>query len=291
MSYVDPDTGEILDRDRNEPDRAARALEVQQLALLKLRDDVTTLTSELSQTVSWLHQRLGDDDGQDAHGQGERQWCWRDMDADRARTLWAELADWVGWLRGRYPLAGTLPGCWWRHPELVEELTALYRAWTGAVAGGTAGTYNAIEWHDRWLPGVLTRVKTWGIERCAHQRTHYDRPAGAYDPTAVDDQAAYRAMCADDVTRRRAQAATNAPQPNAMTASAMAQHLATGDARTLGDLPGSPIQYGEGFWRTTADGGYERITGPALVARLRHDAKRLAAADRAITAQQPPDQQ
>ena len=279
MSYVDPETGEILDGEPGAGEEPARQLEVQQLALLKLRDDVTHLATELAETITWLRGQLGDDSQDDEAG---GQWCWRDMPPERAAQLWRELADWIGWLRGRYPVAGAIPACWWRHPELVEELTALYRAWTGAVAGGTSGTYNAIEWHDRWLPGVLARIKTWGLDRCAHQRSHHDRPAGAYDTRAVDEPDAYQAMVTDDLAKRR-QASPKQPRAGASSVpgTAMKEHLAAGTARSLGDLPDSPVHYDDTFWRATAD-GYQRITDQALLARLRRDAERLTAANQAV---------
>ena len=51
-------------------------------------------------------------------------WCWRYAGASAAEALWKELADWLGWVRHRYPLARRIPECWADHPEVVEELTA-----------------------------------------------------------------------------------------------------------------------------------------------------------------------
>jgi len=111
-------------------------------------------------------------------------WCWATMPAQSADRVWRELAGWVGWLRGRYPVAERVPSCWWRHPELVEELTALWLAWQHAFVDPSADLTAPIEFHARHLPGVLERVPAWGVY-CAGQ--HRDRPAGVYDRTPVDD--------------------------------------------------------------------------------------------------------
>ena len=43
-----------------------------------------------------------------------------------------QLRAWVAWIRHRYPLAKRVPACWAEHPEVVEELTALWLAWQQA---------------------------------------------------------------------------------------------------------------------------------------------------------------
>ena len=102
-------------------------------------------------------------------------WNWRALDREDAAALWQELADWVGWLCGRYPLADVLPQCWRRHPELVEELTAVYVAWQAAYELPGANPTAPAEWHDRWLPGLEHRlVHRWRTGRCIP--AHTDRP-------------------------------------------------------------------------------------------------------------------
>ena len=66
--------------------------------------------------------------------------------AELERT-WTALAEWVGWLRGRYPLANQVPLCWWRHPELVEELSALWLAWRDAYVEQGAPLTAGADWH------------------------------------------------------------------------------------------------------------------------------------------------
>jgi len=214
-------------------------------------------------------------------------WCWRDIGPVGAAMLWKRLALWVGWLRARYPLAEQLPACWWRHPELVEELTALYLAWRAAYTDPAAQLTAPADWHDRWLPGTLARVRGWGVY-C--DGDHRDRPTGTYDPRAVDDQDAFTRHVDADLHDRQLslQPATEKSMPASETvellpATEMTAHLAAGTARSLGGLPGSPVWHDDAYWRCDGD-TYARITDPALVARLRADDERLRLADAAVRA-------
>ncbi|MGH3366725.1 MAG: hypothetical protein ACRDOY_05945 [Nocardioidaceae bacterium] len=119
-------------------------------------------------------------------------WSLRAMTAERRRTVLADLADWLNWLHGRYPVAEAIPGCWWRHPEVVEELLALRAAWGSAYEDPQAPPQAAADWHDRLLPGALARIPRWGIKTCLNGGRHVERPAAAYG-RAIDDQTAFEA--------------------------------------------------------------------------------------------------
>lgn len=55
--------------------------------------------------------------------------------------------------------AGTLPRCWPKHPAACNELWTLYLLWDNAFANEETGPREAGDWHDRWLPGILERLK------------------------------------------------------------------------------------------------------------------------------------
>lgn len=88
-----------------------------------------------------------------SNGRVSTSWCWRNIGP--AQELWHQLTDWVNWIRSRYPLARKIPACWADHPEIVEELTALYAAWQYAYEDLESPLTAAADWHDRWPPGVL----------------------------------------------------------------------------------------------------------------------------------------
>ena len=155
--YVDAATGEILDLDT--PDGVVRALLGQQSRIERLTGRLTLASSALEavQETPRRHDR-----GWGWHGEVGLDavdvmtgWTWSAMGPMGAENLWRRLATWVGWLRGRYPLAEALPGCWWRHPELVEEITALHLAWRAAYSDPTASLSAPIDWHAHHLPAFL----------------------------------------------------------------------------------------------------------------------------------------
>jgi hypothetical protein len=69
--------------------------------------------------------------------------------------LWGQLTAWVSWIRSRHPLARKIPARWAEHPEVVEELTALWLAWQHAYEDHAAPLTASADWQDRWLPGLL----------------------------------------------------------------------------------------------------------------------------------------
>jgi hypothetical protein len=98
---------------------------------------------------------------------------WRDLDRDAAAQTWAWLIDWVDWLVGRYQLAEEVPACWFRHPPLTEELTALAAAWHTAYddAGPADGP---LLWHERFAR-ARTRLRDWDDYTRCRNGTHTDR--------------------------------------------------------------------------------------------------------------------
>ncbi len=91
----------------------------------------------------------------------------------------AQLESWTAWLRGRYPLARKIPSCWAEHPELIEELTALWLAWQQAYQQPNPPLTAAADWHDRWLPSLLHRLEhgPFALDCIDH---HTQRPAAVY---------------------------------------------------------------------------------------------------------------
>lgn len=99
--------------------------------------------------------------------------CWDGLDRAAAARLWEELVRWVDWLRYRYEVVEKIPPCWYRHPRLVEELTALMAAHRAAYhqlhAEGKPGLpywTDMAAWHTQYLRPFLAIVRDFGIASC-----------------------------------------------------------------------------------------------------------------------------
>jgi len=162
--------------DENERlDRRLEALghdvETQRQALAELSsrlDDLTTLVGELAERRA-------------AETRGERAIWWPDVPAGQERTAALRLLRaWVDEvLRGHHPelAQDSLQACWYRHEDVLDELTALHAAWHAAYRGKTAPATAAIEWHHRWLPGCMARCKAAIKARPCDQDGHQSPPA------------------------------------------------------------------------------------------------------------------
>ena len=87
---------------------------------------------------------------------------WPDLPAGPEREAAVQnLGLWVDEvLRARHPEAyNELGTCWFQHPDILDELTALRAAWFAAYRDPEASPRAAIEWHDHWLPGSMARCK------------------------------------------------------------------------------------------------------------------------------------
>jgi len=121
-------------------------------------------TSDLAREVSRLSATIA---GQGSPPAGQpvsvhpRQPVWAAMNQTEYADALRDLARWVtGVVFRRYPVTAVLlPPCWPAHPAAVEELDWLYWDWTGWALHPDARSRDAADWHDRWLPGVLARIR------------------------------------------------------------------------------------------------------------------------------------
>lgn len=106
-----------------------------------------------------------------------RPWLWRDLTAQEQMELWVQLGDFVGYLCTRYVQmahGSRLASCWYRHPIVVEELTALMVAHEYAY-GLPDPSPSLVEYHERSLWPTLSRVQPY-MKTCVQQRSHQDEP-------------------------------------------------------------------------------------------------------------------
>ena len=85
---------------------------------------------------------------------------WALLTAAQAAEQWPILARWIGEvLVPRYELTrDELPDCWALHPAIVAELSWLRTAYVAAYLT-RAPPQLAADWHTRWRPAVLTRIR------------------------------------------------------------------------------------------------------------------------------------
>ena len=92
-----------------------------------------------------------------------------------------ELVDWLGRVFLRYPdAARALPECWLWHPDVVEEVLWLMYAWKAAYRADSGTVHLAGDWHDRYRPGVVRRVRERaGTCSLDNHTPRASRPSGA----------------------------------------------------------------------------------------------------------------
>jgi hypothetical protein len=136
---------------------------------------VLAQTADLAREVSRLSVALTtQDSGPERSGLAHpRQPAWTAMNRAEYVSALRDLAGWVtGILFPRYPAtAAVLPPCWPAHPAVVEELDWLYWDWTAWATDSDARSRDAADWHDRWLPGVLARIRPQ-LAACGQQGRH-----------------------------------------------------------------------------------------------------------------------
>ncbi|WP_432830032.1 hypothetical protein [Dactylosporangium sp. CA-092794] len=92
---------------------------------------------------------------------------WFEADAERAVALLTDLTDWVARILVRHVAAReALPECWMLHGEVVEELLWLKDAWAEAYHGPQSTPSLVADWHDRRLPGLMSRIKRYPGQNC-----------------------------------------------------------------------------------------------------------------------------
>lgn len=144
---------------------ASLATEVTALDRVTLQRRLDDLAETVSE-VALLRSELADvaqagTDAAPSPGRGAASW-WPDLAVqdERAEAL-QSLGTWVDEvLRNRHPeMFNQLGSCWYLHPDILDELTALRAAWFAAYRDPAAPATAAIEWHDRWLPGAMRRCR------------------------------------------------------------------------------------------------------------------------------------
>jgi hypothetical protein len=123
---------------------------------------------------------------------------WQATSPARAAEVWQALRVWVVWFRITFGLDHrVVPPCWYRHPALVEVLSALRDHWLSAYDPLNSPTA-ASEWH-RVFAQLEPRLREWAARTgCTAGEHRPDVP-----PIVPDDRDRWDRHVRDDAARRR----------------------------------------------------------------------------------------
>jgi hypothetical protein len=104
---------------------------------------------------------------------------WARLDPDQAADAWLQLDGWVRWLVHRYRLDHRdVPACWYRHPDLVEELSALHTSHQAAYHPESS-THAPLDWHHQ-LAATRHRLQTTVSRTGCRPTEHRELPAAEW---------------------------------------------------------------------------------------------------------------
>lgn len=137
---------------------------------------------------------------------------WNLLTAEEAESEWLDLNAWVDWLRYAYGLQpAIIPPLWYRHDELVWELSALHTAWLNAY-DPDAPPGAPLAWH-REFAEARHRLRDWVTisgtkldrDRPTRQAAWPGEPqAAAPVERAIEDRDAdFQEFVRNDLTTRR----------------------------------------------------------------------------------------
>ena len=103
-------------------------------------------------------------------------WCYHEPPPHEGVDV---LPTWVAWWNLRYAPNDAqlrIPDCWAEHGGLAAEVATLEATWRKAFNDARAAPDAAQNWHDRWLPGFLARMKMWLSSDCLSGEHRDPRP-------------------------------------------------------------------------------------------------------------------
>lgn len=169
----------------NEPStqEAQEATAAPEASLADLQFELSELSefvNELGKSTAWAVDQLTE------HPAGGP-WFWAKLDADAEKALWKEVGDFVSWLNTRilhHIVAGevdAIPGCWYRHPSAVEQLTALMVAHKAVYqAKSKKATMDLVSWFDRALWPTMRALKDTGAFTGCRLGHHHENDVESY---------------------------------------------------------------------------------------------------------------
>ncbi|NKQ57128.1 hypothetical protein HFP15_30085 [Amycolatopsis sp. K13G38] len=159
-----------------------------------LHDEVAPLPAQVSKLAKVV-KSLADQAGPDEQVGKTAPLSWLDLadgpdddGAGAAQDVLTELSAWLVRVFLRYPDGvAALSECWWWHPDVVEELVCLERAWVAAYVDTDATVGRAADWHDHYRPGAVKRIRQ-ATQNCsleAHQASGERHRPGPQIPAGM----------------------------------------------------------------------------------------------------------
>ena len=128
------------------------------LAAGDIRRRVSRLTADLGKLASQVEAQAATLANALAAGPRAPAPTWVGLSPEDHDTQLAELTEWVdGMLRPSYP-DNAPAACWSSHWQAVWELSTLAAEWRRIYQRPVPDLAGALDFHDRWLPGVARRL-------------------------------------------------------------------------------------------------------------------------------------
>jgi hypothetical protein len=128
------------------------------LAAGDIRRRVSRLTADVGKLASQVEAQAATLAKAMAGGPRAQAPTWVGLSPEDHDKQFAELTEWVdGMLRPSYPDSAPA-ACWPNHWQAVWELSTLAAEWRRIYQRPALDLAGALDFHDRWLPGVVRRL-------------------------------------------------------------------------------------------------------------------------------------
>jgi hypothetical protein len=156
------------------------------LAAGDIRRRVSRLTTDLDKLASQVDAQAATLAKALTAGPRAQAPTWVGLSLEDHHKQFAELTEWVdGMLRPSYPDSAPA-ACWPNHWQAVWELSTLAAEWRRIYQRPGPDLAGALDFHDRWLPGVARRLAAIQADcirgRCMATETHQHPGHGASVP-------------------------------------------------------------------------------------------------------------
>ena len=187
-------------------------------ALKAAAGQVDGRTAEVLGLITTLADRVAKLEAKASAPTPDRLWDWTSMDRVKAETAWNTLRGWVEYILvpwydrlGENQEARTnrpggkerkprlrIPPCWAWHRDVVVELSWLCQDWISLYRLQQGSPAKAGDWHSRYLPGALHRIRnTSTAAKCEVRHELLEGIADAPDEPVGEDGDVERAIARD----------------------------------------------------------------------------------------------